>query len=53
MEATYYFKEWKNDDQLWQVRIGVFDGYFDYCYGADGAMLTGAGWNLSMEIGII
>ena len=40
---TYYFKDGKMMTNM-ASKDGVFDGYFDYCYGADGAMLTGAGW---------
>lgn len=40
---TYYFKDGKMMTNM-VSKDGVFDGYFDYCYGADGAMLTGAGW---------
>lgn len=41
--STYYFKDGKMMTNM-ASKDGVFDGYFDYCYGADGAMLTGAGW---------
>ena len=41
--STYYFKDGKMMTNM-ASKDGVFDWYFDYCYGADGAMLTGAGW---------
>lgn len=45
---TYYFKDGKMMTNM-ASKDGVFDGYFDYCYGADGAMLTGAGWKLVLS----
>lgn len=41
--STYYFENGKMMTNMASTD-GIFDGYQDYCYGADGAMLTGEGW---------
>ena len=41
--SIYYFKDGKMMTNM-ASKDGAFDGYYDYCYGADGTMLTGAGW---------
>lgn len=41
--SKYYFVNGKMQTNLTTVN-GLFDGYYDFCYGADGRSITGPGW---------